>query len=133
MGYTGQFTAQIQGRYHYAVAATAGGMLPPKEGDSLLVQSPVYAQIFLRHNGIVREVAGDEERESALPYLLVTEEEVGSLEDTILLEEGDTLELVTGHVTTGKPSRLHSIFINLCSFFTGMCMAEKLKWFPGVF
>ena len=26
-------------------------MLPPKEGDSLLVQSPVYAQIFLRHNG----------------------------------------------------------------------------------
>ena len=28
-----------------------GGMLPPKEGDSLLVQSPVYAQIFLSHNG----------------------------------------------------------------------------------
>ena len=27
------------------------------------------------------------------------------MEDTILLEEGDTLELVTGHVTTGKPSR----------------------------
>ena len=26
-------------------------MLPPKEGDSLLVQSPVYAQIFLSHNG----------------------------------------------------------------------------------
>ena len=30
---------------------------------------------------------------------------VGSLEDEILLEEGDTLELVTGHVTIGKPSR----------------------------
>ena len=28
-----------------------GGMLPPKEGDTLLVQSPVYAQIFLSHNG----------------------------------------------------------------------------------
>ena len=28
-----------------------GGMLPPKEGDSLLVQSPVYAQIFISHNG----------------------------------------------------------------------------------
>ena len=37
---------------------------------------------------------------------------VGSLEDQILLEEGDTLELVTGHVTTGKPSRFfHLLFI----------------------
>ena len=35
------------------------------------------------------------------------------MEDTILLEEGDTLELVTGHVTTGKPSRLYSLFIYL--------------------
>ena len=80
----------------------------------------------------MRAVAGGEEGESELPYLLVTEEEVhsnififfpnpgkgtghfwslsaiqvGSLEDSIVLEEGDTLELVTGHVTTGKASRL---------------------------
>ena len=37
------------------------------------------------------------------------------MEDTILLEEGDTLELVTGHVTTGKPSRLFS-FLFFISF-----------------
>ena len=74
----------------------------------------------------MRAVGGGEEGESELPYLLVTEEEVrsnififfpkerdrwsaiqvGSLEDSIVLEEGDTLELVTGHVTTGKASRL---------------------------
>ena len=35
------------------------------------------------------------------------------MEDTILLEEGDTLELVTGHVTTGKASRLCSLYLNI--------------------
>ena len=35
------------------------------------------------------------------------------MEDTILLEEGDTLELVTGHVTTGKASRLASLYLNI--------------------
>ena len=45
---------------------------------------------------------------------------VGSLEDEILLEEGDTLELVTGHVTTGKPSR----------FFFICFLSDRLRALP---
>ena len=48
---------------------------------------------------------------------------VGSLEDEILLEEGDTLELVTGHVTTGKPSR----------FFFICFVSDRLLSLPGPF
>ena len=50
---------------------------------------------------------------------------VGSLEDQILLEEGDTLELVTGHVTIGKPSRFFSF-----AFYpigSGRCLALSEK------
>ena len=50
---------------------------------------------------------------------------VGSLEDEILLEEGDTLELVTGHVTTGKPSRFFSFAIYPIG--SGRCLAFSEK------
>ena len=56
---------------------------------------------------------------------------VGSLEDEILLEEGDTLELVTGHVTIGKPSRFFSfafypIGSGRCLAFSEKCDDDRL-------
>ena len=50
---------------------------------------------------------------------------VGSLEDQILLEEGDTLELVTGHVTTGKPSRFFSFAFYRIGFGRCLTFCEK--------
>jgi hypothetical protein len=39
------------GFYTVTVTGVVGGMLPPKPGDILMNTSPVYAQIFLTHNG----------------------------------------------------------------------------------
>ena len=100
--HTGQFTAEVAGWHHYTVAATVGGMLPPKPGDHLLLPSPTFAQVFLSHNGQVRPTG---EEHGSLPYLLVTEDEVAAMEDAVFMEVGDTLELVTGHVTVEKASR----------------------------
>jgi hypothetical protein len=39
------------GFYTVTVTGVVGGMLPPKPGDLLMNTSPVYAQIFINHNG----------------------------------------------------------------------------------
>ena len=43
--------APVSGMYTISVTAVVGGMLPPKPGDLLMNTSPVYGQIFLKHNG----------------------------------------------------------------------------------
>ena len=48
---TGVFTSPERGSFTFTVVATVGGMLPPKPGDLLLIPSPVYGQIFVKHNG----------------------------------------------------------------------------------
>jgi hypothetical protein len=42
------------GFYTVTVTGVVGGMLPPKPGDLLMNTSPVYAQIFINHNGQCR-------------------------------------------------------------------------------
>ena len=49
---TGVYHAEERGWYAFTVTATVGGMLPPKPGDLLLIPSPVYGQIFVKHNGM---------------------------------------------------------------------------------
>ena len=50
---TGVYQATERGWVAFTVTATVGGMLPPKPGDLLLIPSPVYGQIFVKHNGRV--------------------------------------------------------------------------------
>ena len=50
---TGVYQAAERGWVAFTVTATVGGMLPPKPGDLLLIPSPVYGQIFVKHNGRV--------------------------------------------------------------------------------
>ena len=94
------------------MTATVGGMLPPKPGDLLLIPSPVYGQIFVRHNGrriwgrLAREMlsyfivgmvhVGAHKTMNSFPYLLVKQGEVGNYEGKVMMEKGDTLELFTG-------------------------------------
>jgi len=101
-----KFRAPVAGFYTVTVTAVVGGMLPSKPGDLLMNTSPVYAQIFLKHNGVLRlDGSTGEKRIEETNYLLVREGHVGDLTSSVYLGQGDTLELYAGHVTSTKFSR----------------------------
>ena len=83
---SGQYRAGSAERVQFSLTAGVGGMLPSKPGDLLLMTSKVYAQLFIKHNGMVLPKS----------YLLVKEGHVSHVEGDIHLNEGDVLELFTG-------------------------------------
>jgi len=90
-----EYTAVMKEEVTLTLTATVGGMLPPKPGDLMLLPSQVFGQMFVRLNG---EVVPDS-------YLLVKEGQVSHKEMQLTLEQGDTVDLFTGHVTREKISR----------------------------
>merc|ERR1711915_22061 len=102
---TGRFQAPAGGMYTVTITAVVGGMLPPKPGDLLMNTSPVYAQIFLKHNGVLMTDVSNGIKIEHLSYLVVKEGEVADLTVSMFLAESDILELYTGHVTRSKYSR----------------------------
>merc|ERR1719495_825878 len=83
---TGIFQAPGSGFYTVTITAVVGGMIPSKPGDLLMDTSPVYGQIFLKHNGMMRVDGslGDKKIEET-HYLLVKEGEVAQITTKVYL------------------------------------------------